>query len=99
DLRIARNLADVAAVRLAFGIEGLEPGAGPVGAPVRAAEQAGAADREDGARTQARHEHTVHVHGVVVDVLAVAHVLPVLSVVEATDDAAHLDRAVDLARV
>src|SRR5262249_4955930 len=37
-----------------------------------------------------------HVHGVVVHVLAVAHVLPSLAAVEAADDAADLDRPVDL---
>jgi hypothetical protein len=51
------------------------------------------------ARAPAADEHAVHVHGVVVHVLAVAQVLPVLAAVEAADDAADLDGAVDLVAV
>jgi len=66
-----------------------------VRALVRAAEQASAADRKDGPRTPAPDEHAVHIHGVVVHVLPMAHVLPVLTAVEATDDAADFDGAID----
>src|SRR5262249_34841284 len=97
--RIAGHLADVAAIRLPLGIERLESRAGPVHALIRAAKQAGAPDREHRPRPPAADQHAVHVHGVVVHVLAVAHVLPVLTAVEASDDAADLDRAVDLVRV
>src|SRR4029079_8011196 len=90
------HFADVAAVRLALGIEGLQPRAGPVGARIRAAEEPGAADGEDAAPPPAADQHAVHVHGVVVHVLAVAHVLPVLAAVEAADDTADLDGAIDL---
>src|SRR5207244_4469959 len=45
-LRIARRLANVAAVGLALRIQRLETTAGPVLALIRAAEESGAADRE-----------------------------------------------------
>src|SRR2546426_9114165 len=89
--RIAGDFVDVAAVGLALGIQRLEPRARPVLALIRAAEEAGAADREDRARPPASDQHAVHVHRIVVHVLAVAHVLPVLAAVEAADDAADLD--------
>src|SRR6266850_1378871 len=95
-LRIAGDLADVAAVGLPVGIQRLEPSAGPVFAAIRAAEETRAPDREDLTRAPAPDQHAVHVHGVVVHVLAVAHVLPVLTAVEAADDAADFDGAVDL---
>src|SRR5215831_18054041 len=41
----------------------------------------------------------MHVNGVVVHVLPVAHVLPVLAAVEAADDPADFDSAVDLVGV
>src|SRR5437867_2270474 len=68
-------------------------------APVRAAEQTGATDREDLAGAPAPDEDAVHVHGVVVHVLSVAHVVPVLAAVEAADHAADFDRAIDLVGV
>src|SRR5438552_7348252 len=95
-LRVARSLADIAAVRLSVGVERLESRAGPVLPPVRAAEQSGATDREHLAGAPAPDQHAVHVHGVVVHVLAVAHVVPVLAAVEAADHAADFDGAVDL---
>src|SRR2546426_6166658 len=95
-LRITRDLADITAVGLSLGIQRLEPGAGPVLAPVRAAEQAGAADSKDHSRTPAPDQHAVHVHGVVVHVLPMTHVLPVLAALEATDDTSHFDGALDL---
>src|SRR5437660_11245339 len=98
-LRVARSLADIAAVGLPVGIERLEPRAGPVLAPVRAAAQTGATDREDLAGAPAPDEDAVHVHGVVVHVLSVAHVVPVLAAVEAADHAADFDRAIDLVGV
>src|SRR5262245_12744002 len=94
--RIARDLADVAAVCLTLGIQRLEAGTGPVLALVRAAEETGAADRQNRPGTPASDQHAVHVHGIVVHVLPVAHVLPVLAAVESADDAADLDGAVDL---
>src|SRR5205823_3431645 len=98
-LRIPWDFADITAVGLSLGIQRLEPGAGPVVALVRATEQAGAADGEDRSRTPARDQHAVHVHGVVVHVLPVAHVLPVLAAVETADHATDFDGAVDLVRV
>src|SRR5207237_3417767 len=98
-LGIPWDLADVAAVGLALGIERLEPGARPVVAPVRTGEEPGAADGKDRPRTPARDQHAVHVHGVVVEVLPMAHVLPVLAAVEAADDPTYLDGPVDLVRV
>src|SRR2546426_5947272 len=95
-LRITRDLADITAVGLSLGIQRLEPGAGPVLSPVRAIEQAGAADSKDHPRTPAPDQHTVRVHGVVVHVLPMTHVLPVLAAVEATDDTSDFDGAVDL---
>src|SRR5919198_25524 len=97
--RIAGDFMDVATVGLALGIQRLESRARPVLALVGAAEEAGAADREDRPRPPAPDQHAVHVHRVVVHVLAVAHVLPVLAAVEAADDAADLDRAVELVGV
>src|SRR3989454_3784966 len=95
-LRITRDLADIAAVGLSLGIQRLEPGAGPVLSPVRAAEEAGAADSKDHPRTPAPDQHAVHVHGVVVHVLPMTHVLPVLAAVEAADDTPDFNGAVDL---
>src|SRR5215470_5606057 len=95
-LRISWNLADVATVGLSPGIQGLESGAGPVLALVRAAEQPSAADGKDHARTPAPDKHTMHIHSVIVQVLPMAHVLPVLATVEAADDPADFDGAVDL---
>src|SRR5207245_11760104 len=81
---------------VALGIQRLQPGAGPVLAVVRAAEQTGAADGEDHARTPASDQHAMHVYRVIVQVLPMAHVLPVHAAVETADDAADLDGAVDL---
>src|SRR5882672_10597907 len=97
--RLPGDLADVAAVRLALRIQRLEASARPVAARIRAAEEAGAPDGEDHPRPPAADEDAVHVHGIVVDVLAVAHVFPVLAAVETADDTADLDGAVELAGV
>src|SRR5262249_30099819 len=94
--RIPGDLTDVAAIRLPFRIQRLESRAGPVLSRVSAREEAGAPDGEDGSGAPSRDDHPVHVDGVVVHVLSVAHVLPVLAAVEAADDAADLDGAVDL---
>src|SRR4030095_3612463 len=90
-LGIAGHLADVPAVGLVLHVQRLEPGAGPVPALIHADEEAGTTDCEHRARPPPPDEHAVHVHRVIVQVLAVAHVLPVLAAVEAPDDAAHLD--------
>src|SRR5713101_5072654 len=95
-LRITGDLADITAVGLSLGIQRFEPGAGPVLAPVRAAEEAGAADGKDHPRTPAPDQHAVHIHGVIVQVLPMTHVLPVLAAVEAADDTPDFDGAVDL---
>src|SRR6266436_2866751 len=95
-LRITRGLADIAAVGLSLGIQRLEPGAGPVLSPVRAAEEAGAADGKDHPRTPAPDQHAVHIHGVIVQVLPMAHILPARAAIEAADDTADLDGPVDL---
>src|SRR5262249_53545549 len=98
-LGIARDLANVAAVRLPLRVQGLEPPAGPVLAPIRAGEETGAADRHDRPGAPAPDQDVVHVHGIVVDVLPVAHICPVLAPGEAPDDPADLDGPVDLVRV
>src|SRR5262249_12926038 len=95
-LRVTGDFADVTTIRLAFRIQRLEPRAGPVPTLVRAREKAGAADREHRPRAPAPDEDAVHVDGVVVDVLPVAHVVPVLAAVETPNHAAHLDRAIEL---
>src|SRR5437899_4348005 len=95
-LRIPRDLADITAVGLSLGIQRLEPRAGPVLALVRAAEQAGAADGKDHPRTPAPDQHAVHIHGVIVQVLPMAHVLPVLAAVQATNDTSNFDGAINL---
>ena len=41
----------------------------------------------------------MHVHGIIVHVVTVTHVLPVLATVEATDDAADFDGTIDLVGV
>jgi hypothetical protein len=93
---IAGDLGDVAAIGLSLGIQRLQPGAAPVLAPIRAAEQARPADCEDRSRTPAPDQRVVQVNGVVVHVLTVAYVLPVLAAVEAADDAADFDRTIKL---
>src|SRR5262249_35791393 len=98
-LGIARDLADVTAIRLALRVERLEPRARPVLALIGAAEEAGAADGEDQPRTPASARPAVQVDGGVGYVLTVAHVVPLLAAVETADDAAGLDRAVELARI
>src|SRR5437762_3255671 len=90
-LGIAWDLADVTTIRLTLRVQRLEPRARPVRALVRAGEESGAADRQHGSRTPAPDEDAVHVDGVVVDVLAVAHVRPVLATVETANDAADFD--------
>src|SRR5262249_34980820 len=97
--RITGDLTDVAAVGLVLVVQRLQARARPVPALVRAAEQAGASDGQHGARPPPPDDHAVHVHGVVVHVLAVAHVLPVLAAVQTADDAADLDGAIDLVGV
>src|SRR5918996_842737 len=77
-------------------VEGDGEDGGPGPALVRAAEQASPADGQDCPRSPAPDEHAVHIHGVVVHVLAMAHVLPMLAAVEATDDTANFDSAIDL---
>src|SRR5437868_14627141 len=74
--RIARNFADITAIYLAFGVELVERHGPPVIAAVGAVEHAGPADRVDRVRSPAAGQHAVHVDGVVVDVLAVAQILP-----------------------
>src|SRR5918996_3037123 len=95
-LRITWDFADIAAIGLSLGVQRFEPGAGPVPALVRAAEQASPADGQDRPRSPAPDEHAVHIHGVVVHVLAMAHILPMLAAVEATDATADFDSAIDL---
>src|SRR2546421_6276065 len=94
--RITWDLADVTAIGLALVIQRLEACPGPVPALIRAGEEAGAADGHDPPRTPAPHEDVIHIHGVIVHVLPVAHVFPVLAAVEAADDATDLDNATSL---
>src|SRR5207247_1994167 len=98
-LRVARDLTDITAVGLPFGIQGLQAGGGPVLPVVGAAEEASAGNGKDRPRTPAAHEDAVHVHGIIVQVVPVAHVLPVLTTVEAADDAADLDGSVEFVGV
>src|SRR4029077_6599152 len=78
-LRIAGNLADVAAVGLALRVQRLDPRARPVRALVGAGEEARPRDGEDRPRTPAPDQDAVRVDGIVVQVLAVAHALPVVA--------------------
>src|SRR5262249_15239346 len=98
-LGIARHLADVATVGLSLRVQRLDPRARPVRTLIGAGEESGAGDGEDRARTPAPDQDAVHVDGIVIQILAVAHALPVLAAVEAPDDAADLDGAVDLVGV
>src|SRR6266851_5462068 len=93
--RSARHRADVAAVDLPLGVERLQRHVPPVVAAVGAGEHAGPADAEDGARPPAADQDRVHVDGVVVQVLAVAQILPMLAAVGRADGAADLDRTVE----
>src|SRR5262249_13007825 len=95
-LGIARRFADVAAIGLTFGIQRLEVRARPVPAAIRATEQTGATDRQHRAGMPAADQDAVHVHGVIVHVLPMAHVLPVQAAVHAADDAPDLDGGVEL---
>src|SRR5262249_48007646 len=95
-LGIARHLADVAAVGLSLRVQRLDPRARPVAALIGADEETRPRDGENRPGTPASDQDAVHVDGIVVQVLAVAHALPALAAVEASDDAADLDGAVDL---
>src|SRR5205809_7045558 len=95
-LRITGDFADITAIRLALRVQRVEPRGGPVRALIAAGEEPGAADGQHRARTPGPDEHAVHVHGVVVHVLPVAHVVPVRAAVEAPDDTADFDGAVEL---
>src|SRR5262249_12531307 len=66
---------------------------------VGAAEEASAGNGKDRPGTPAPHEDAVHVYGIIVHIVPVAHVLPVLATVEAADDAADFDGPVDLVGV
>src|SRR5262249_23562027 len=90
-LRVARHLTDIPAVGLALGIQRLQTGSRPVPPVIGAAEEASAGNGKDRSRTPASHEDAVHVDGIIVHVVPVAHVLPVLAAVEAADDAADFD--------
>src|SRR5579875_2848092 len=93
--RRTRHRANVAAVDLAFGVERLQRNVPPMLAAVGAAEQAGAAGRIDRAGTPAADQHAVHVDRIVVDILAVAQILPVFAAIARAEDAADLDRRID----
>src|SRR5882672_3069275 len=94
--RIAWHLADVAAIDLPFGVERFERHMGPVVAAIGTAPHPGASDAEHGPRTPAACQHAVHVDHIVVDVLAVAQILPMLAAVGRADRTADLDRAVEV---
>ena len=92
--RIAGYLADVAAIDLVLGVERFQRHVFPMIARVGAAKHPGPADGIDRARPPAACHHAVHVDGIVVDILAVAEVLPAPAAIGRADDAADLDRAV-----
>jgi hypothetical protein len=94
--RVARHLADVAAVDLPLHVERLQRHMRPVVAAVGAAPHPGAGDAEHRPRPPAARQHAVHVDHVVVDVLAVAEVLPMLAAIGRADRAADLDRTVKM---
>ncbi len=93
--RIARDLADVAAIDLPLWVHRLERHGPPVVAAIGAVEHAGPADRIDRVRPPAAGQHAVHVDGVVVDVLAVAQIFPMLAAIGRAQGAADLDRGVE----
>src|SRR5271154_4636598 len=90
--RVARDLADVAAVDLSLDVQRLQRHVIPVVAAVGAAPHAGASDAEYRAWPPATGQDTVHVDHVVVDVLAVAQILPMLAAISRADSATDLDR-------
>src|SRR6266851_1158112 len=71
----------------------------PALAAVGAREHAGPADAEDGTRPPAADQDRVHVDGIVVQVLAVAQILPMLAAVGRADGAADLDRTIEELRL
>src|SRR5215469_4752821 len=93
--RAARNLADVAAINLPFGVERLERHGPPMVASVGAVEHAGPPDRIDRVGPPAAGQDAVHVDRVVVDVLTMAQIFPVLSAIDRPQGAADLDRGVE----
>src|ERR1700680_3710664 len=93
--RVAGHLADVAAVDLSLGVERFQRNMAPVVAAIGAAEHPGAGDTEYGAWPPAAGKDAVHVDHVVVDVLAVAQILPVLAAIGRADRAADLDPGVE----
>src|SRR5271167_4667942 len=92
--RVTRDLADVAAVDLSLDVQRLQRHVIPVVAAVGAAPHAGASDAEYRAWPPATGQDTVHVDHVVVDVLAVAQILPMLAAIGRTDRATDLDGAI-----
>src|SRR5262245_42669427 len=98
-LRITRDLADITAVSLPLGVQRLQAGGGPVLPLVGAAEQASTGDGEDRPWTPAPDHDAMHVHGIIVHVVTMTHVLPVLATVEATNDAADFDGTIELVGV
>ena len=61
---------------------------------VGAAEQTGTGNGEDRPWAPAADQHTVHVHRIIVQVVTMAHVVPVLATVETTDDTANFDSTI-----
>src|SRR5206468_10936116 len=95
-LGVTGHLADVPAVCLPLGVQRLQAGTGPVLTLVGAAEQTSAGNGEDRPRAPAADQHAMHVYRVIVQVVTVAHVVPVLTTVEATNDATDFDSTVQL---
>src|SRR6266478_5992837 len=91
----ARHRADVAAVYLPLGIERLQRHVPPMVTAIGAGEHTGPANAEDRARPPAADQDAVHVDGVVVQILAVAQILPMLAAVGRANGAADLDSAIE----
>ena len=71
----------------------------PVVAAIDTAEHAGARNTEHGAWSPAAGEDAVHVNHIIVDVLAVAQILPMLAAVGRADRTANLDGTVEVRRL
>ncbi len=93
--RVARHLADVAAIRLSPVIEGVNANVLPVIAVIRATNPPGAGNAKHLARLQPADQHAVGVDHIVVEILAVTEVLPVLTAVHRAQHAPDFHRAVD----
>jgi len=90
---VSRRFTNGPAVSLALLVEGVNLDAVPMVALVFAPEHAGPADAENIPWAKAARQDTVHIHRVVVHVLAVTEVFPVFATVLGANDSTHFDGA------